>query len=424
MDDNRFAEIQLVDPEIAGAIAAEERRQQDSLELIASENLASRAVLQAQGTVLTNKYAEGYPGARYYGGCRYVDQVEQLARSRARELFRAEHANVQPHAGAAANLAVYLAFLKPGDRILGMNLAHGGHLTHGSPVNITGRYFEAYSYGVDRASSLLDMEAVRREALSIRPKLLIAGATAYPRVIDFAAFQDIAREAGAILMVDMAHIAGLVAAELHPNPVPCADVVTTTTHKTLRGPRGGAILCRRKYARRIDQAVFPGLQGGPLMHVIAAKAVSFREAQQPEFTSYQGRVLENTQVLAEALRGYEFDLVTGGSDTHLLLLDLRSKKITGVEAEQLLERVGITANKNAIPFDPLSPRVTSGLRLGTPAITSRGMGPEQLRMIARLIEETLARRSDRAALERIKQQVLELCQAFPTVQFAGTLAGG
>ena len=424
MDDNRFAEIQLVDPEIAGAIAAEERRQQDSLELIASENLASRAVLQAQGTVLTSKYAEGYPGARYYGGCRYVDRVEQLACSRARELFQAEHANVQPHAGAAANLAVYLAFLKPGDRILGMNLAHGGHLTHGSPVNITGRYFEAYSYGVDRASSLLDMEAVRREALSIRQKLYIAGATAYPRVIDFAAFQDIAREAGAILMVDMAHIAGLVAAELHPNPVPCADVVTTTTHKTLRGPRGGAILCRRKYARRIDQAVFPGLQGGPLMHVIAAKAVSFREAQQPEFTSYQGRVLENTQVLAEALLGYDFDLVTGGSDTHLLLLDLRSKKITGVESEQLLEKVGITANKNAIPFDPCSPRVTSGLRLGTPAITSRGMGPEQLRMIARLIEETLARRTDRAALERIRQQVLELCQAFPTVQFAGTLAGG
>lgn len=423
MNETRLEELRLVDPEIAAAIAEEERRQQDNLELIASENLASRAVLQAQGSVLTNKYAEGYPGARYYGGCRYVDRVEQLARSRARQLFQAEHANVQPHAGAAANLAVYLAFLKPGDRVLGMNLAHGGHLTHGSPVNITGRYFEAYSYGVDRASGLLDMEEVRREAFLIRPKLLIAGATAYPRRIDFAAFKEIAREAGAILMVDMAHIAGLIAAGLHPSPVPHADVITTTTHKTLRGPRGGAILCRRKYARRIDQAVFPGLQGGPLMHVIAAKAVSFKEAQQPEFVSYQRGVLENTKVFAEALREYEFDLVTGGSDTHLLLLDLRSKNITGVEAEQLLERVGITANKNAIPYDPCSPRVTSGLRLGTPAVTSRGMGPEQIRLIAHLINETLARRADEAVLGRIKQQILELCRAFPIAQFVEAPAG-
>ncbi|NLA10943.1 MAG: serine hydroxymethyltransferase [Firmicutes bacterium] len=424
MDENGLREVRLTDPEIAAAIAEEERRQQDSLELIASENLASRAVRQAQGSVLTNKYAEGYPGARYYGGCRHVDRVEQLARLRARQLFQAEHANVQPHAGAAANLAVYLAFLKPGDRILGMNLAHGGHLTHGSPVNITGRYFEAYSYGVDRASGLLDMEEVRREAALIRPKLLIAGATAYPRRIDFAAFEEIARAVGAILMVDIAHIAGLVAAKLHPSPVPHAAVITTTTHKTLRGPRGGAILCRRQYARRIDQAVFPGLQGGPLMHVIAAKAVSFKEAQQPEFISYQERVLENIQVLAEELRGYDFDLVTGGSDTHLLLLDLRSKDITGVEAEQLLESVGITANKNAVPFDPRSPRVTSGLRLGTPAITSRGMGPEQIRLIARLINEALACRTEEAALGKIRQRVCELCRAFPIDQVKKVPAGG
>jgi glycine hydroxymethyltransferase len=298
-----------------------------------------------------------------------------------------------------------------------MNLAHGGHLTHGSPVNITGRYFEAHSYGVDRASGLLDMEKVRQIALRIQPKLIIAGATAYPRRIDFTAFQDIAREVGAILLVDMAHIAGLVAAGLHPNPVPCADVVTTTTHKTLRGPRGGMILCRRKHARRIDQAVFPGLQGGPLMHVIAAKAVSLKEAQQPEFAAYQARVLQNTRVLAEALREYGFDLVTGGSDTHLLLVDLRSKKITGLEAERLLEMIGITANKNAIPFDPRSPRVTSGLRLGTPTVTSRGMGPEQIQVIAQLINEAITHRSDESVLEGLKQQVSELCRDFPIDQF-------
>lgn len=413
MDDNRLGEVRLVDPEVAEAIAGEERRQQDNLEMIASENLASRAVLQAQGSVLTNKYAEGYPGARYYGGCRYADRVEELARSRAEELFQAEHANVQPHAGASANLAVYLAFLEPGDRILGMSLAHGGHLTHGSPVNITGRYFDAFSYGVDRGSGLLDMEEIRGTALRVRPRLIIAGATAYPRRIDFEAFQGIAHETGAILMVDMAHIAGLIAAGLHPNPVPCADVVTTTTHKTLRGPRGGMILCRRKHARRIDQAVFPGLQGGPLVHVIAAKAVSLAEARRPEFVAYQKRVLQNTRVLAEALRGHGFDLITGGSDTHLLLVDLRSKGITGAEAERLLEGVGITANKNAIPFDPRGPRVTSGLRLGTPAITSRGMGPEQIRLIAQLIDEAIFHRSDGAVLKKLKRQVSGLCHDFP-----------
>ena len=413
MEENRLGEVHRVDPEIAAAIEDEEKRQQGNLELIASENLASRAVLQAQGSVLTNKYAEGYPGARYYGGCRHVDRVERLARARAKQLFGAEHANVQPHAGATANLAVYLAFLKPGDRILGMSLAHGGHLTHGSPVSITGRYFEAHSYGVDRSSGLLDMEEIRQKALRLRPKLLIAGASAYPRRIDFEAFGDIAREAGAVLVVDIAHIAGLVVAGLHPNPVPHADVVTTTTHKTLRGPRGGLILCRERHARRIDQAVFPGLQGGPLMHVIAAKAVSFREAQLPEFVAYQKRILQNTDAFVEALHGYGFDLVTGGSDTHLLLLDLRSKSITGLEAEKLLGDIGITANKNAIPFDPRGPRVTSGLRLGTPAVTTRGMGPEEIRVIAALINEAFIHRSDRRVLAQLRERVDELCRDFP-----------
>ena len=413
MEENRLGEVHRVDPEIAAAIEDEEKRQQGNLELIASENLASRAVLQAQGSVLTNKYAEGYPGARYYGGCRHVDRVERLARDRAKQLFGAEHANVQPHAGATANLAVYLAFLKPGDRILGMSLAHGGHLTHGSSVSITGRYFEAHSYGVDRSSGLLDMEEIRQKALRLRPKLLIAGASAYPRRIDFEAFGDIAREAGAVLVVDIAHIAGLVVAGLHPNPVPHADVVTTTTHKTLRGPRGGMILCRERHARRIDQAVFPGLQGGPLMHVIAAKAVSFREAQLPEFIAYQKRILQNMEAFVEALRGYGFDLVTGGSDTHLLLLDLRSKSITGLEAEKLLGDIGITANKNAIPFDPRGPRVTSGLRLGTPAVTTRGMGPEEIRVIAALINEAFTHRSDRRVLAQLRERVDELCRDFP-----------
>lgn len=418
MGKSSLEEVRLVDPEIAEAITGEEKRLQENIELIASENLVSRAVMQAQGSVLTNKYAEGYPGARYYGGCCNVDRAEELARSRAEQLFQAEHANVQPHAGATANLAVYLAFLRPGDRILGMSLAHGGHLTHGSPASITGRYFKAYSYEVDRTSGLLDMEEIRRKALRVRPRLIIAGASAYPRRIDFEAFRDIAREAGAILMVDIAHIAGLVVTGLHPNPVPYADVVTTTTHKTLRGPRGGLILCRRRYARKIDQAVFPGLQGGPLMHVIAAKAVSFKEAQRPEFAAYQSRILQNMEALVEALLGQGFDLVTGGSDTHLLLVDLRSKEITGLEAEQLLGKVGITANKNAIPFDPRGPRVTSGLRLGTPAVTTRGMGPDQLRIIADLISEALHCRGDEGTLGRVKQRVGELCRDFPITRFA------
>jgi len=405
--------LRRVDPEIAAAIEGEQQRQQNHLELIASENLAGKAVLQAQGSILTNKYAEGYPGARYYGGCIYVDQVEELARSRARELFGAEHANVQPHAGAPANLAVYLALLKPGDPILGMDRAHGGHLTHGTAVNASGHYYTAHTYGVNRDTGLIDMDEVRSIALSCRPRLIIAGASSYPRVIDYAAFAEIAREVGAVLMVDMAHVAGLVAAGEHPNPVHHAWVVTSTTHKTLRGPRGGLILCRRQFARAVDRAVFPGLQGGPLMHVIAAKAVAFKETQTPEFKIYQQNVKKNAAALAQALLEHDFYLSAGGTDTHMVLVDLRNKGITGAEAEALLDQVGITANKNAVPYDPRGPKITSGLRLGTPAVTSRGMGTAEMVEIARLINDTLVYRDNAAELARIKRRVLEMCDAFP-----------
>jgi glycine hydroxymethyltransferase len=415
-NDNLSA-LRRVDPEIAAIIDAEQRRQQDHLEMIASENVAGQAVLQAQGSVLTNKYAEGYPGARYYGGCEHVDSAEELARSRACSLFGADHANVQPHSGASANMAVYLAFLNPGDRILGMDLAHGGHLSHGSSVSISGRYYEAHSYRVNRDTGLIELDEVRAKALSVKPRLIIAGASSYPRRIDYAAFEAVARESGAVFMVDMAHVAGLVAAGLHPNPIICADVTTTTTHKTLRGPRGGAILCRREHAQAVDKAVFPGLQGGPLMHVIAAKAVALKEAMSPDFTAYQQKVLANAAVLAETLAGLGIDLVTGGTDTHMILVDLRSKNITGLEAEKLLEQVGITANKNAVPFDPRSPKVTSGLRLGTPAVTSRGMGPEQLRLVGLLINEAFTNRSSSVSLVRVKRRVQELCRDFPIYQF-------
>jgi glycine hydroxymethyltransferase len=408
--------LRCADPEIASVLEAELQRQQNHLELIASENLVSAAVLQAQGSILTNKYAEGYPAARYYGGCSYVDKAEELARARAMKLFGAEHANVQPHAGAPANLAVYLACLEPGDRILGMDLAHGGHLTHGSGVSISGQYFQAHSYGVNQESGLIDLEDVRAKALLIKPKLIIAGASSYPRRIDFKGFQGIAREVGALFMADMAHVAGLVAAGLHPNPVPYADVVTTTTHKTLRGPRGGMILCRREFSNAIDRAVFPGLQGGPLMHIIAAKAVALREALSPEFAIYQKQVMDNASALAEELAGHGFTLVTGGTDTHMVLLDLRSKGITGREAETLLEQVGITANKNAIPFDPRSRRVTSGLRLGTPVVTSRGMRPQELRLIGSLINDAIVNRQSARHLEEVKIKVSRLCYEFPIYQ--------
>ena len=402
-----------IDPDVARAIEEEKRRQQETVVLIASENYVSRGVLEAQGSILTNKYAEGYPGRRYYGGCEYVDIVEELAIARAMKLFGAEHANVQPHAGATANMAVYLAVLQPGDPVLGMDLAHGGHLTHGSPVNISGKYYSFHSYGVDSRTGYIDMEEVRRLALKYRPRLIIAGASAYPRIIDFAAFEDIARTIGAYLMVDMAHIAGLVAAGLHPNPVPHAEFVTSTTHKTLRGARGGLILCRREFSRAIDRAVFPGIQGGSLMHAIAAKAVSFKEAQGEEFRLYQEQVLKNARTLAEKLLEHGFNLVSGGTDNHLILVDLRSKKITGQELENILDGVGITVNKNAIPNDPENPVVTSGVRLGTPAVTSRGMREKEMEIIAGLISRAVDERNNSATLSRIKQEVQELCARFP-----------
>lgn len=405
--------LQLFDAQIATAILDEQRRQQDKIVLIASENYASRAVLEAQGSVLTNKYAEGYPGKRYYGGCEYVDIVEDLARSRALELFGAEHVNVQPHAGATANLAVYFAVLKPGDNVLGMDLSNGGHLTHGSPVNISGKYFHFYSYGVNDRTGYIDMDEVAEIARKSSPRLIIAGASAYSRQIDFAAFEKIAEETGAYLMVDMAHIAGLVATGLHPSPFPHAHFVTTTTHKTLRGPRGGMIFCRKEFARQIDKAVFPGVQGGPLMHVIAAKAVALKEAQSPEFIEYQQQVVKNAQVLSQALQELGYNLVSGGTDNHLLLVDLRNKKLTGRDAEKLLDEVGISVNKNAIPGDPEKPVVTSGIRLGTPAVTSRGMKEAEMKILAELINETLEGERDAVSTARLKRKVQQLCAAFP-----------
>ncbi len=405
--------LYTVDPEIAATIADEEKRQQETLVLIASENLVSKAVLKAQGSVMTNKYAEGYAGARYYGGCSYVDRAEELACQRAKKIFGAEHVNVQPHSGTSANMAVYLALLKPGERILGMDLAHGGHLTHGSKVNISGRYYDSFSYGVDRDSCMINLDEVRKIALEVKPKLIIAGASSYPRRIDFDGFKAIAREIKAIFMVDMAHTAGLIAAGVHPSPLQSADIVTATTHKTFRGPRGGMIFCRAEHAAVIDKAVFPGLQGGPLMHIVAAKAVAFLEAQKPEYVVYQETVLANAVTLAESLLGYGFDLVTGGTDTHLVLVDLRGRQISGKDAERLLESVNITVNKNVIPFDPKGANDPSGIRLGTPTLTSRGMQPEQMREIASLINETLASRNDHSMLAQVKRRVDALCQAFP-----------
>jgi glycine hydroxymethyltransferase len=402
-----------VDPEIAEAIDLEHSRQQNKIELIASENFVSKAVLEAQGSVLTNKYAEGYPGHRYYGGCEYVDIVETLAIDRAKKLFGAEHANVQPHSGAQANTAVYFAFLKPGDTILGMNLSHGGHLTHGSPVNISGTYFKIIPYGVDQVSSRIDYDEVRRLAMEHRPKMIVAGASAYPRIIDFARMGEIACEAGSMLMVDMAHIAGLVAAGLHPSPVPFADIVTTTTHKTLRGPRGGLILCRAKYAKAIDKAIFPGIQGGPLMHVIAAKAVALKEAMSEEFRLYQEQIINNAKVLADKLASEGFKLVSGGTDNHLMLVDVRNQHLTGKVAERLLDEVGITVNKNAIPYDPESPFVTSGIRIGTPAATSRGMKENAMLTIGEIISLVLNHPGDTAAQARAISLVGELCRQYP-----------
>lgn len=382
-------EVAKVDPAVAEAIQMEINRQRRKIELIASENFVSSAVIQALGTPLTNKYAEGYPGKRYYGGCEYVDIVENLAIERTKALFGADHVNVQPHSGAQANTAVYFSVLQPGDTILGMNLSHGGHLTHGSPVNISGKYFQIVPYGVDQETQVINYDELKRLAIEHKPKMIVAGASAYPRIIDFKKFREIADEVGAYLMVDMAHIAGLVAAGLHPSPVPHAHFVTTTTHKTLRGPRGGMILCKQEFAKAIDKAIFPGTQGGPLMHVIAAKAVCFKEAMEPEFKDYQKQILANATALAKEMSKRGFTLVSGGTDNHLLLVDLRNKGLTGKVAEKMLDEIGITVNKNTIPFDPESPFVTSGIRIGTPAVTTRGMREEDMSEIADLINLTL-----------------------------------
>ena len=405
-----FENLSKFDPEVMDAINLELNRQRDKIELIASENFVSKQVMEAMGSYLTNKYAEGYPRKRYYGGCEYVDIVEDLARDRLKKLFNADHANVQPHSGANANIGVYFAILDPGDKVLGMNLSHGGHLTHGSPVNISGKYFNFVDYGVDKETQTIDYDEVMEIAKREKPKLIVAGASAYPRIIDFKKFREIADAVGAYLMVDMAHIAGLVATGLHPSPVPYADFVTTTTHKTLRGPRGGAILCKEEHAKKLDKAIFPGLQGGPLMHIIAAKAVCFKEALDDDFKTYQQQVIKNAKALAEALKEKGFDLVSGGTDNHLVLLDLRNKGLTGKKAEALLDEIGVTTNKNTIPFDPESPFVTSGLRIGTPAVTTRGFVEEDMKVIAEIFDLALNESIDR---EVVKAKVKELCDKYP-----------
>lgn len=405
--------IQKQDPQVYEAIQNELKRQRTKIELIASENFVSEAVMEAQGSVLTNKYAEGYPGRRYYGGCEYVDVAENIARDRAKEIFGAEHANVQPHSGSQANMAVYYAVLEPGDTVLGMNLSHGGHLTHGSPVNFSGMQFNFVEYGVDKDTHLINYEDVRAKAHEHKPKLIVAGASAYPREIDFKKFREIADEVGAYLMVDMAHIAGLVAAGLHQNPVPYAHFVTTTTHKTLRGPRGGMILCKEEFAKKIDKYIFPGIQGGPLMHVIAAKAVALGEVLQDEFKTYSQNIINNAKRLAEKLKEEGLNLVSGGTDNHLILIDVRNLNITGKIAEEVLDDIGITVNKNTIPYDPESPFVTSGIRIGTAAVTSRGFGLEEMDEIASIIATALKNHEDEAKLEEMKKRVEALTEKFP-----------
>ena len=405
--------LEQIDPEVFSAIQKETDRLEQNLELIASENVVSEAVLEAQGCVMTNKYAEGYPGKRYYGGCQFVDEAESLAIARAKELFAADHANVQPHSGTQANMTVYLAVLKPGDSYLGMNLAHGGHLSMGSPVNFSGMLYRVIPYGVSEQTETIDYDELERLAKEQRPKLIVAGASAYPRIIDYARFRKIADEIGALFMVDMAHIAGLVAAGLHPSPVPYADFVTTTTHKTLRGPRGGMVLCRAEHAKTIDSKVFPGMQGGPLMHVIAAKAVALKEALRPEFKSYQQQIVTNARVLAQALMSQGFRLTSGGTDNHLMLVDLRKSELTGKVAQETLDRARITVNKNAVPFDTRSPFVTSGIRIGTPAVTTRGMKEKEMEQIGDFIGRALNHVTDEQVLQTIAGEVGELCRKFP-----------
>ncbi len=405
--------IYEVDAEVAEAMEKELNRQRNRLELIASENFVKEPILEAQGSVLTNKYAEGYPGRRYYGGCEFIDVVESLAIERAKALFKAEGANVQPHSGTQANFGVYFSVMKPGETLLGMDLNAGGHLSHGSPVNISGKYFNAVHYGVDRDTELIDFNQLEDLAKKYRPKVIVAGASAYPRVIDFGKFREIADMVGAYLMVDIAHIAGLVAAEIHPSPVPVADFVTTTTHKTLRGPRGGMILFKEKYRKLINKAIFPGTQGGPLEHIIAAKAVALKLAMQPEFADYQKQVVKNAKALAKALSERGYRLITGGTDNHLLIIDLRAKNITGRKAEKLLDSVGITTNKEAIPFDPLPPTKASGLRLGTPALTTRGMKEEDMEIVAELIDKAITHKDDEKELENVRNGVKDLTKRYP-----------
>jgi len=405
--------VRQEDPEVYAAFRAEEKRQRDKLVLIASENYASPAVLAAQGSLMTNKYAEGYPRRRYYGGCQYVDTVEELAIARAKQLFGCEHANVQPHSGSTANMAAYLAVLKPGDTILGMALSQGGHLTHGSKVNFSGKLFQAFSYGVDRETELIDYDGVQQKAKEVRPRMIIVGASAYSKVIDFPRFQEIAKSVGAYLLVDIAHISGLVATGLHPSPVPYADFVTTTTHKTLRGPRAGMVMCKEEHAKAVDKIVFPGLQGGPLMHVIAAKAVAFKEALAPSFTAYQQRILDNARALADGLAARGYHVVSGGTDTHLFLLNLNSKGVTGKEAEEALDASGIIVNKNAVPYDERPPAVASGIRIGTPIVSTRGMGVTEMSQIVAWMDEVLQYPTKKRIQSRIRKEVKALCARFP-----------
>jgi len=405
--------VEKIDPEISASITKEFERQKNTLELIAAENTTSPAVMEIQGSILTNKYAEGYPDRRYYGGCEFVDVAEKLAIERAKKLFSAEYANVQPHAGSQANMAIYFAFLKPGDTVLGMNLSHGGHLTHGSPVSFSGRLFNFIHYGIKKETGIIDYEEVARLAGKHKPRMIVAGASAYPRIIDFERFSQIAKQAGAYLMVDMAHIAGLVAAGVHPSPIPFADVVSATTHKTLRGPRGGLILARSDYSRRLNSAIFPGMQGGPFMHVIAAKALAFKEAFSESFIQYQNDVVKNAKALAEYMMENGINLVSGGTDNHMILLDLRNLGITGKDAASVLEIAGITVNKNSIPFEKLSPHITSGIRIGTPAVTTRGMKKPEMVIIAGLIVDILKKPGDERLVEKARAKVSELCRAFP-----------
>ena len=405
--------VQQEDPEVYAAFRAEEKRQRDKLVLIASENYASPAVLAAQGSLMTNKYAEGYPRRRYYGGCQHVDTVEELAIARAKQLFGCEHANVQPHSGSTANMAAYLAVLKPGDTILGMALSQGGHLTHGSKVNFSGKLFQAFSYGVDRETELIDYDAVQQKAEEVRPRMIVVGASAYSKILDFPRFQQIAKSVGAYLLVDIAHISGLVATGLHPSPVPYADFVTTTTHKTLRGPRAGMVMCKEEHAKAVDKIIFPGLQGGPLMHVIAAKAVAFKEALAPSFTAYQQRILDNAGALADGFKAQGYHVVSGGTDTHLFLLNLNSKGVTGKEAEEALDASGIIVNKNAVPYDERPPAVASGIRIGTPIVSTRGMGVPEMSQIVAWMDEVLQRPTSKRVQSRIRKEVKALCARFP-----------